>query len=70
MHAAFLEQMERRDLDDMPFEDRLALLLTTVRSPSAVDSIETLQIGRLQVRTAVLTPTLSEGEPVAFGDNQ
>ena len=27
MHAAFLEQMARRDLDDMPFEDRLALLI-------------------------------------------
>lgn len=27
MHAAFLEQMERRDLDDMPFEERLALLI-------------------------------------------
>ena len=27
MLAAFLEQMERRDLDDMPFEDRLALLI-------------------------------------------
>lgn len=27
MHAAFLEQMARRDLDDMTFEDRLALLI-------------------------------------------
>ena len=27
MLAAFLEQMARRDLDDMPFEDRLALLI-------------------------------------------
>ena len=27
MRAAFLEQMERRDLDDMPFEERLALLV-------------------------------------------
>ena len=27
MLAAFHEQMERRDLDDMPFEDRLALLI-------------------------------------------
>ena len=27
MHAAFLEQMARHDLDDMPFEDRLALLI-------------------------------------------
>ena len=27
MHAAFLEQIARRDLDDMPFEDRLALLI-------------------------------------------
>ncbi len=27
MHAAFLEQMARHDLDDMTFEDRLALLI-------------------------------------------
>ncbi len=27
MHAAFLEQVARNDLDDMPFEDRLALLI-------------------------------------------
>lgn len=27
MHAAFLEQIARRDLDDMPFEDRLALMI-------------------------------------------
>ena len=27
MHAAFLEQMARNDLDDMPFVDRLALLI-------------------------------------------
>ena len=27
MRDAFLEQMERRDLDDMPFEERLALLI-------------------------------------------
>ena len=27
MHAAFIEQMERHDLDDMSFEDRLALLI-------------------------------------------
>ena len=27
MRAAFLEQTERRDLDDMPFEERLPLLI-------------------------------------------
>ena len=27
MHAAFLEQVARNDLHDMPFEDRLALLI-------------------------------------------